>query len=177
MTSIDPAHWRPKLHALQHPQTNAALIVQCSLDWLRSPAEELRGDIDQAVLATLLSRDDITIDRLVLHNLPNTDTLPPGELAALNTAHRDWLYRLAATQTLLPPHRQAHIHRLIVERGQRSVNLTDMIELRTGPTWPDTEACTAARHTLRRPGATTPLTGYDVDLDGPFGDADPSVYL
>jgi hypothetical protein len=177
MTSIDLAQWRQKLHALQHSNVSAVLIVQCSVDWLRPPADELRDDVDRAVMATVLARDDITVDRLVLHNVPHTDAVPPGELATLNTAHRDWLYRLAATQILLQPHRRLHIHRLIIESGQRSVNLTDMIELRRRRTWRRTRASSAARHALRRPGATTRLTGYDVDLDGPFGDADPSVYL
>lgn len=38
-------------------------------------------------------------------------------------------------------------------------------------------AAAATLGVLCRSGATTPLTGYDIDMDWPFGDADPSVYL
>ena len=108
---------------------------------------------------------------------PAIGDLPPDELAALNAAHADWLYRLAVVGVLLPEATRPRVHRLIVGGGQRSVDAVDGIELQINGTWPDPDAASAALGIVRRTGATTPLTGYDIDMDGPFGDADPSVYL
>ena len=57
------------------------------------------------------------------------------------------------------------------------MDAVDGIELQVNGTWAHPEAAFAALGIVRRTGATTPLTGYDTDLDGPSGDADPSVYL
>jgi len=100
----------------------------------------------------------------------------PGELAALNAAHADWLYRLAAAGALLPEDRRPRVHRLIVRGSQRSVDLVDGIQLRRHGEWGHPDAAAAAWDVVRG-GATTPLTSYDIDMDGPFGDSDPSVYL
>ena len=40
---------------------------------------------------------------------------------------------------------------------------------------PDTAATALA--IVHHAGATTPLTSYDIEINGPYGDADPSVYL
>ena len=177
MTTIDPAPWREALAAIHDRQVTAVLAVQCDLGWLRPAAAVLRDEIDEALAALAMGRRRVRIDRILLHNLPAIGDVPPEELAALNAAHADWLYRLAVVGVLLPEATRPRVHRLIVGGSQRSVGVVDGIELQLNGAWPDPDAAAAALGIVRRTGATTPLTGYDIDMDGPFGDADPSVYL
>jgi hypothetical protein len=179
MTGIDPGTWRERLARLAEragPAVTGVIAVQCAMEWLRPEARELRDEIDTALLSVLLARDDLVVDRIVLHSLPVLDDLPRGEQAALNAAHADWMYRLAATAAFLPAARRPSVHRLIVGGGQRSVDLVDGMELRENGTWSDRGAAANALGALGR-GAATPLTSYDIEMDGPFGDSDPSVYL
>ncbi len=177
MTAISPDPWREVLAGLGDPQVSAVLTVQCGLDWLRPAAAALRDDIDEALASLAMSSRHIQIDRVVLHSLPAIGDVPPEELVALNAAHADWLHRLAVVGVLLPEATRPQVHRLIVGGGQRSVETVDGIDLLTGGTWTDPDAAAATLRLVRQAGATTPLTGYDIDMDGPFGDADPSVYL
>jgi hypothetical protein len=177
MTPAEPAPWQEALAALADPAVTAVVTVQCDLDWLRPGPAALRDEIDEALAALAMTRRPIRIDRLVLHNLPAIEHVPPDELAELNGAHADWQYRLAVVGALLPDATRPRVHRLIVGGGQRSVDAVDGIELQVNGTWAHPEAAFAALGIVRRTGATTPLTGYDTDLDGPSGDADPSVYL
>ena len=155
----------------------AALIVQCGLDWLRPGLAGLRDEIDEAVMAALLVRENLIIDRIVLHSLPLADDVSPGELTALIAAHDGWLYHLAVVGALLPAAWRPRVHRLIVGGSQRNVGAMDCVELRVNGTWSRPEAAAAALAILDQAGATTPLTSYDIEIDGPYGDADPSVYL
>jgi hypothetical protein len=52
-----------------------------------------------------------------------------------------------------------------------------MVELLKNGDWTDQHRAELALRTVRATGVTTLLTGYDMDLDGPFGDADPSIYM
>jgi hypothetical protein len=155
----------------------AALIVQCGLDWLRPGLAGLRDEIDEAVMAALLVRENLIIDRIVLHSLPLADDVSPGELTALIAAHDGWLYHLAVAGALLPAARRPRVHRLIIGGSQRNVDAMDGVELRLNDTWSDPDAAAAALAILNAADATTPLTSYDIEIDGPYGDADPSVYL
>ena len=177
MTQTGPALWQDGLTAMRDPAVTAVLTVQCGLDWLRPTSAALRDEIDEAVTALALTRGNVRIDRIVLHSLPAVADMPPSELTALNAAHEDWIYRLAVTGALLPEAARPRVHRLIVAGGQRSVDAVDGIELQVHGTWSRPDAATAALAILRRTGATTPITSYDIDMDGPFGDTDPSVYL
>ena len=98
MTTIDPAPWREALASLGTPHLTTVLTVQCDLAWLRPAAATLRDEIDEALTTLAMTRPGIRIDRIVLHNLPAIGDVPPEELAALNAAHADWLYRLAASR-------------------------------------------------------------------------------
>jgi hypothetical protein len=177
MTSIEPTPWRDAVATLHDPQLTAVLAAQCDLAWLRPAAAVLRDEIDKTLAALAVTRRSIRIDRIMLHNLPAISDVPPEELAALNAAHADWLYRLAVVGVLLPGATRPRVHRLIVGGSQRSVGVVDGIQLQINGAWLDPDAASAALGIVRRTGATTPLTGYDIDMDGPFGDADPSVYL
>jgi hypothetical protein len=177
MTTIEPAPWRNAVDTLHDPQLTAVLVVQCDLAWLRPAAAVLRDEIDEALAALAVTRQSIRIDRIVLHNLPAISDVPSEELAALNAAHADWLYRLALVGVLLPRITRPRVHRLIVGGSQRSVGVVDGIQLQINGAWPEPDAASAVLGIVRRTGATTPLTGYDINMDGPFGDADPSVYL
>jgi hypothetical protein len=177
MTPVDPAPWREALAALGDPGVTAVLTVQCDLDWLRPRSATLRDEIDDALAALAITGWPVRIDRVMLHSLPAIGDVPPGELAELNAAHADWLYRLAVVGALLPDATRPRVHRLIVPGGTHSVVPVDGIELQVDGAWAHPDAARAALGVVRRAGATTPLTGYDIDIDGPFGDADPSVYL
>jgi hypothetical protein len=169
--------WRDPLSALSDRAVTAVLTVQCATDWLRPPAYRIRDEVDEAIMAAARTRENLVIDRLVLHSVPVPDDVLPGELAALNAAHADWLYQLDAAGALHPPGRRPRVHRLIVGGTQRNLGVVDGITLRRLGTWSHPDAAATALQLITRAGATTPLTGYDLNLDGPFGDADPSCYL
>jgi hypothetical protein len=176
VTGIAPVTWRESLPSLSDYAVTAVLSVQCGVDWLRSASWRIRDEIDEAVMTAARNRDDLAIDRLVLHSVPVLDDVPAEELAALNAAHADWLYRLDAAGALLSRARRPRVHRLIVAGGQRNFGVVDGITMRRRGAWSQPEAAATALEIVHR-GATTPLTGYDLNLDGPFGDADPSFYL
>ena len=177
MSAIDPESWRQSAAGLADPGVTAVLIVQCGLDWLRPELGGLRDEIDGAVMAALLTREDLVIHRIVLHSRPVREDPEPGELAALIAAHDGWLYHLAVTGALFPAAWRPRVHRLIVGGSQRNVGAMDGIELRVNGTWSHPDTAGTALAILDQAGATTPLTSYDIEIDGPYGDVDPSVYL
>ena len=177
MTAITPVTWREPLALLSDCAVTAVLTVQCGVDWLRPAAWRIRDEIDETIMTAARTRDDLVIDRLVLHSVPVLDDVPPGELAALNAARADWLYRLDAAGALLTRARRPRVHRLIVGGGQRNLPVVDGITVRQLGAWSHPDEAATALEIIGRRGATTPLTGYDLNLDGPFGDADPSCYL
>jgi hypothetical protein len=174
--AIDANIWRD---ALPHPPRSGfdrMLIVQCSLDWLRPNLQSLREEVDDFVIKCCSSRSDLRIDRLVLHSLPTVQGARDGDLARLNAAHTEWMYRLASTSVLLH-HPALHVHRMIVGGGQTRWDLEDFVDLYWDGSWLRPEQSRPVLDLLSGRRRTTPLTGYDVDLSGPFGDADPSVYV
>ncbi|MDQ2876340.1 MAG: hypothetical protein M3Y33_16695 [Actinomycetota bacterium] len=177
MTGIAPVAWRTALADLSDHSVTGLLTVQCATDWLRAEMYGMRDEVDEAVLAAVRSRAELHVDRLVLHSIPVLTELPPAELAALNAAHADWLHNLAAAAALLPAARRPRIHRLIVGGTQRFVGVVDGIALHRLGNWSQPDTAATALDIVRRGSLTTPLTGYDLDLDGPFGDTDPSCYL
>ncbi|MGY4926155.1 hypothetical protein [Streptomyces sp. 900105755] len=171
--AMDPAVWRERIAALESDEVTAAVIVQCDLTWLRPGLLGIRNDIDQAVMRAQLRRGDgLTVDRVVLHSLP-------VESAAAVEAFEEWQLRMSAAALLLcADGRPApRIHRLILGGDQSSAPIPDMVEVLDNGDWTDHQRAGLALDIIHRVGATTPLTGYDMDLDGPFGDADPSVYM
>jgi hypothetical protein len=177
VTGIAPVTWRESLPSLSDYAVTAVLSVQCGVDWLRSASWRIRDEIDEAVMTAARNRDDLAIDRLVLHSVPVLDDVPAEELAALNAAHADWLYRLDAAGALLSRARRPRVHRLIVGGGQRNFGVLDGMMVRRRGAWSHPDAAETTLKIIGPGGATTPLTGYDLNLDGPFGDADPSFYL
>lgn len=177
MIPVVPVTWRESLASLGDRAAAAVLTVQCAMDWLRPPAWRVRDEIDEAIMTAARSRDDLVINRLVLHSVPVLDDLPAEELAALNAAHADWLYRLDAAGALLSRGRRPRVHRLIVAGSQRYLPVADGIMVQRLGTWSQPDDAATVLEIIGRAGATTPLTGYDLNLDGPFGDADPSCYL
>jgi hypothetical protein len=115
------------------------LTVQCATDWLRPAARALREEIDTAVMTALLARADLVADRVVLHNLPVAAGPPPADQAALNIAHADWMYRLAAAAALLSAGR-LRVHRLIIAGGRHSVGVVDGMYWSAGGAWSDPHA-------------------------------------
>ncbi|GAA3371908.1 hypothetical protein GCM10020367_24610 [Streptomyces sannanensis] len=173
---MNPDIWRQRVARLADPAVEAAVIVQCGLDWLRPRRLTLRNEVDSVVMAAQLRRGvSLRITRLVLHNLPAA-TSREADADAVQKAFDAWHYRLAATGALLsgPAPR---IHRLIIRGDQTSAPVPDMVELLEGGRWSDRERASQALHIVGTAAATTPLTSYDVDLAGPFGDGDPSVHM
>ena len=173
---IDAEAWRKTLKALPGLPVTSVLAVQCSLDWLLPGSVAIRDEIDNAITELALSGRTVRIDRLILHNVPVTGDVSPGDFSKLNEAHADWIYRLSVVGDLIPEAARARVHRLITDGRPHSVKAVDGIETQIQGRWEHPEAVSAALHFVRA-GATTPLTSYDIDRDGPFGDADPSVYL
>lgn len=174
--AIDAAFWRNALPRQSHGGFDRLLLVQCSLDWLRPGLQLLREEIDDFVIQLCSSRADLRIDRVVLHNLPTVLGVRDGDLADLNASHAEWMYRLASTSVVLQ-HRALRVHRLIVGGGQTRLDVEDGVDLCRDGTWLRPERARPLVELLTTGRRTTLLTGYDVDLDGPFGDADPSVYV
>ncbi|WP_327297405.1 hypothetical protein [Streptomyces sp. NBC_01197] len=136
----------------------------------------LRNDIDQSVLAAQLRRGaSLAVTRVILHNLPAAVSQAP-DADTVRRAFDEWNYRLAATGALLSGPAPG-IHRLIIAGDQADAPVTDMVDLFADGQWSDPQNTALALSTIGARGATTPLTGYDVDLEGPFSDGDPSVHM
>jgi hypothetical protein len=175
---IDPAVWRERLAELDVQDMSAAVVVQCDQVWLQPAYTALRNEVDQALMAAHLRRGPrLSITRIILHNLPNA-SVAPARAAAVDRAFEEWHHRLSAASVLLTPGASAYrIHRLILRGDEASASIPDMVEILRDGEWTDSHRAASALCVVGSTGATTPLTGYDVDLDGPFGDADPSVYM
>lgn len=175
--SIDADTWRDALPHQPRVAFDRLLLVQCSLDWLRPELRALRQEIDDFVIKCCGSRADLRVDRLVLHNLPTVLGVREGDLARLNAAHAEWMYRLATTSVLLR-HPALHVHRVIAGSSETHPAVReDFVDLHGDGGWLRPDRTRPVLDLLSAGRGTTPLTGYDVDLNGPFGDADPSVYM
>lgn len=152
------------------------MIVQCGLDWLRPDRLPLRNDVDETVLTAQLRRGGgLRVTRLVLHNLP-VAVSADADFAAVAAAFDEWQFRLAASCSLVPPP-APRIHRLIIRGDRPGAPPADRLELLENGRWTDTARAETVLRLIGAPGSTTPLTGYDIDLAGPFSDGDPSVHM
>ncbi|MDT0484799.1 hypothetical protein [Streptomyces doebereineriae] len=177
---IDMAAWHERLAELAAPDVTAAVVVQCDQVWLQPEFTAFRNEVEQALMTTQLRRGDrLSITRVILHNLPLTPdsgSRPP----AVDRSFAEWHDRLSSTRVLLCPTGSSaapRIHRLILRGDQSGADIPDMVELLKNGDWTDPHKAEQALRTVATAGATTPLTGYDMDFDGPFGDADPSIYM
>lgn len=178
MTAIetDSAYWRRCMSRLLDASTQSAIVVQCGLDWLRPARLPLRNDIDEALLTAQQRRgSSLRITRLLLHNLPITVSQNP-DFPAMASAFDEWHYRLAAASLLLASPTPS-VHRLIIRGDQPVAPPADRLELLENGRWTDTTGSQAILRLIGTTGTTTPLTGYDIDLAGPFSDGDPSVHM
>lgn len=173
---IDASTWREALPGQPRSGVDRILIVQCSLDWLRPGLQTLREEIDDFVTTCCSHRTGLRIDRLVLHSLPTAQGVHDGDLDRLNASHAEWLYRLASTSVMLR-HPALFVHRLIVRGDGPPEDLEDFVDLHGDGSWLRPAQSQGVLDLINGGRRITPLTGYDVDLNGPFGDADPSVYL
>ncbi|MEW2402342.1 hypothetical protein [Streptomyces sp. NPDC046862] len=176
---IDVSAWRERLADLGAAEVTDAVVVQCGHAWLQPEFTAFRNEVDQALMTAQLRRGDrLAITRIVLHNLPLTPDAAHRP-AAVDQAFEEWHHRLSATRVLLCSANASapRIHRLILRGDQHSAAVPDMVELLKNGDWTDPHQAGLALRTIDTDGATTPLTGYDMDLDGPFGDADPSIYM
>ncbi|MFC8430767.1 hypothetical protein [Streptomyces sp. NPDC057253] len=177
---IDVAAWRERLAGLEAPDVTAVVVVQCHQVWLQPEFTAFRNEVDHVLMAAQLRRgNQLAITRVILHNLPLTPATvsrPP----AVDRAFAEWHERLSATGVLLCPADSSaapRVHRLILRGNQSGADIPDMVELLKNGDWTDPHRAELALRTVTTAGATTPLTGYDMDFDGPFGDADPSIYM
>ncbi|MEU4653791.1 hypothetical protein AB0G32_07590 [Streptomyces sp. NPDC023723] len=175
---IDTAEWRERLAVLDAQNVSAVVVVQCGQVWLQPEYTAFRNEVDRVLMsAHLRRREDLSITRVVLHNLPNASEAP-ARATAVDRAFEEWQHRLSATIVLLSSGLATYrIHRLILRGDEVAASVPDMVETRIDGDWTNAHRAQAALHMAGSTGATTPLTGYDVNFDGPFGDADPSVYM
>ncbi|GAA4821923.1 hypothetical protein [Streptomyces ziwulingensis] len=175
---INVSAWRERLAAVQSQDVSAVLVVQCDQIWLQPEYTAFRNEIDQHLMTAHLRRGPhLAITRVVLHNLPIAPEAP-ARASAVDRAFEEWQHRLAASSVLLSELPSTHrVHRLILRSDEVTARMPDMVEILRDGEWTDSHRAGAVFHAVRTNGTTTPLTGYDVDLDGPFGDADPSVFM
>lgn len=173
---INETAWHEALQLLPRSGFDRLLVVQCSLDWLRPSHQALREEIDEFIVTCCVGGTEVRIDRVVLHNLPTRQGAQDGDLARLTAAHAEWMSRLASTSLLLQ-YPALRIHRLIVDGDKPQAVIDDLFDLHWHGSWLQPHEARAALNLVSAGRRTTPLTTYDVQLDGPFGDADPSVYI
>ncbi|MFE3824126.1 hypothetical protein [Streptomyces sp. NPDC059092] len=172
----DSTYWRRRTSRLLGASVQAAVVVQCGFDWLRPPLLELRNDIDEALLTAHVRRGGgLHITRLLLHNLPVSVSEEP-DFAAVAATFAEWQFRLSAAHTLASSS-VPRIHRLIIRSDGPTEPPTDRLELLVNGRWTDAARAQTVLRLIGTPGSTTPLTGYDIDLAGPFSDSDPSVHM
>ncbi len=177
--AIDVRAWRERLAQLESSEVTAVVVVQCGQAWLQPEFTAFRNEVDQALMTARLRRGGaLTLNRIVLHNLPLTPDAVHRP-AAMDQAFAEWQHRLSATSVLFFPSGPTapRIHRLILRGDQPRAPIPDMVEVLENGDWTNPRRAGLALHTIDTAGATTPLTGYDIDLDGPFGDSDPSLYM
>ncbi|MFD5870517.1 hypothetical protein [Streptomyces sp. NPDC060322] len=132
--------------------------------------------MDEALLtAQARRRSSLRIDRIVLHNLPITLS-QEDDFHSLAASFDEWHYRMAVACSLLSAPTPA-VHRLIIRGDNPEPPLPDRVVVLDDGQWSDAEQAEAALNIIATAGMTTPLTGYDVDLSGPFSDSDPSVHM
>lgn len=177
--AIDVVRWRERLADLAAESVSAAVVVQCDSAWLQPEFRAFRNEVDQALLSARLHRGpSLTMTRIVLHNLP-VGPVTTARPTAIGQAFEEWHDRLSIADVLLSPTTPAthRVHRLILRGDESAASVPDMVELLRNGEWTDHQRADLALRTIGGSGATTPLTGYDVNMDGPFGDTDPSVYM
>ncbi|MGW7076527.1 hypothetical protein [Streptomyces sp. NPDC054866] len=168
--------WGAAIDRIGAADVQAALVVQCSLDWLRPERLPLRNAVDEALIKAQLRGDtSLRITRVLLHNLPAVVSDGP-EGPAMAQSFSQWNHRLAASASLLQVP-SPHIQRLIIEGSESGASVPDMVDVQEEGRWCDAPRTDQVLRIISRPGATTPLTSYDVNLDGPFSDSDPSVHM
>ncbi|MFJ6851418.1 hypothetical protein ACIQM3_12900 [Streptomyces sp. NPDC091271] len=173
---MDSDVWRRRTAQLLRPSVQAAVIVQCGIGWLRPNKLALRNAVDEALLTAQVRRgSSLRIDRVVLHNLPIALSRQ-ADFRTLAASFDEWQFRMAAACSLLSTPSPA-VHRLIIPGDCPEPPLPDMVAVRANGQWSDEEQAESALRVIGAPGMTTPLTGYDVDLSGPFSDSDPSVHM
>lgn len=174
-TSTTP--WIDTLTRLREPAVREAVVVQCSLDWLRPHRLGLRNTIDEMLIDAQLRRGaGLRVTRVLLHNLPAAACEGvTGE--EMKRSFAQWGHRLSGSANLLsaPPPR---MQRLIIDGAGPGAPIPDMVDvLEEHGQWCDPLLTERILRIVGSPGVTTPLTNYDMDLDGPFSDSDPSIHL
>ncbi|MFC9124518.1 hypothetical protein ACFTXO_32645 [Streptomyces sp. NPDC057067] len=173
---MDSEVWRQCTAQLLRPSVRAAVLVQCDIGWLRPDRLVLRNAVDEALLTAQVRRGTgLRIDRIVLHNLPIAVSRE-RDFRSLTAAFEEWQFRMAAASSLLSAPVPA-VHRLIIPGDRPEPPLPDMVAVLENGQWSDADQAESALRVIGTTGLTTPLTGYDVDLSGPFSDSDPSVNM
>lgn len=168
--------WATAIERIGGADVRTALVVQCGLEWLQPERLPLRNAVDEALINAQLHRGtSLHVTRVLLHNLPAAvSDGPAGQ--AMARSFGQWNHRLAASAALLQAP-SPRIRRLIIEGSQPGASVPDMVDVQEEGRWCNAPRTEQVLRIILRPGATTPLTSYDVNLDGPFSDADPSVHM
>jgi hypothetical protein len=175
-TSHHLDRWRAAVSALQDDAIDQVVIVQCELSWLLD-WNELRDELDEALLQRLLVDRDFRVTRLIWHDVPPElagRVSSPAE--ALFGEHRDWIERLTASLSLVNARDSLRLRVLrLIERGGDVGHPPDGISARAAGRWTnlvgtggadlETLVSAATNVTLLNPGiGDMALPAEDLDI-------------
>jgi hypothetical protein len=174
--TVDPEAWRRDLSRLVRDGAERALLVQCDLEWLRPARLALRNEIEDAIFEALDRHPGLRVDRLILHNLPTLRGAREGDLNRLNAAHQAWTQRLVVTYALLNRRSHYFIQRRLITGDDQETGREDQFDTLRRRAWRRPERVRPILALMAGKGVT-PMTGdgLELELDGPYGDADPTV--
>jgi hypothetical protein len=175
-TSHHLDRWRAAVSALEDDAIDKVVIVQCDLRWLLD-WNELRDELDEALLRRLLVDKGFRVTRLIWHDVPPELAGQMSSRAeALFGGHRDWIERLTASLSLVNSRDSLRLRVLrLIERGGDVGHPPDGISAWTAGRWTnlvgaggadlETLVSAATNVTLLNPGiGDMALPAEDLDI-------------
>lgn len=172
--------WTQALAVLADPATSAVMLVQCSIRWLTEERRDLRQQLDEMLLARLLTDPSFRVSRLLWHDVPHAHLTDHHAPEQLHCALTDWVARLAVCSTLVDagPTSRLQTLRLIERETTAAGRPADGLALWNAGRW---QVAAGSSHEMSaffaRPVNTTPILWTSVELTGPAEDLDPTYFL
>ncbi|GAC1610588.1 MAG: hypothetical protein NVS3B26_18160 [Mycobacteriales bacterium] len=172
--------WGQGLALLAKPTTTAAMLVQCSTEWLEPERRDLRRDIDEVLLARLLTDPTFRVSRLLWHDVPHAQAANHKTPDLLHRELTDWVCRLTASSTLVEDAVPSRLQtlRLIERENTATGHPGDGLALLREERWHVTDGSSSEMSSFfTRPMNTTPILWTSLELDGPTEDLDVTHFL